>query len=161
VVNNLKELVASVNTFVLIEHSVPADVVKKIEKAGGKVEKHDLALKSAAAPFNIFSINDALIARDRKNLWLVYQKALAAGVPEEEIFWKLVWQIKTMLVVGKQKGKVKTLKPFVVSKAERGLNKFKIEELEKLSRELVIFWHDSRRGLVDFDLGLEKLVLSI
>lgn len=158
---NLSELVTSGNTFVFLEHSLMADLKKKIEKAGGKVEEHELALKSAAAPFNIFAINDALITRDRKNLWLVYQRALRSGVPEEEIFWKFVWQVKTMLVVGKQKGKVKSLKPFVVSKAERGLQKFKMEELEKLSRDLVALWHDSRRGRADFDLGLEKLVLSI
>jgi DNA polymerase III delta subunit len=158
---NLESLISSPNTFLFLDVSLSSELVKKIEKAGGKIEEHKLALKSVPAPFNIFVINDAFITRDRKQLWLVYQKALRAGVPEEEIFWKLVWQVKTMLVVGKQKGAVKNLKPFVISKAEHGLKKFRIEELEKLSRDLVVFWHDSRRGLVDFDLGLEKLVLSI
>lgn len=157
---NLSTLIGSTNTFVLLEQNVPADLVKKIKKAEGKVEEHELALKSAAAPFNIFSINDALVARDRKNLWLVYQKALMAGVEPDEIFWKLVWQVKTMLIAAKEK-EPKTLKPFVLQKARRGLSKFKVEELEKLSGDLVRFWHDSRRGLADFDIGLEKLVLSI
>lgn len=161
IADNLAELVNSPNTFVLLETEVDSDLVKKIKKVDGKLEEHNLALKSAAPPFNIFAINDALIARDRKHLWLVYQQALKAGLSTEEIFWKLAWQIKTMLIVGKQRGEIKTLKPFVLGKAKRGLTKFKIEELEDLSGELVNLWHEARRGVVDFDLGLERLILAV
>lgn len=159
---NLAALASSPNTFLHLEAQLPSELIKKIEKAGGKAEEYKLALQSAAPPFNIFAVNDAFITRDRKQLWLVYQKALVAGIPEEEIFWKLVWQVKTMLLVAKEGSEnLKTIKPFVAGKAKRGLAKFKVEELEKLSGDLVALWHDTRRGLGDFDIGLEQLVLSI
>lgn len=161
IADNLSEIVNSPNTFVMLETEVAADLVKQIKKVGGKLEEHALALKSAPPPFNIFAINDALVARDRKRLWLVYQQALQTGLSAEEIFWKLAWQIKTMLIVGKQTGEIKTLKPFVLGKAKRGLAKFKVEELEQLSGELVGLWHEARRGMVEFDLGLERLLLSV
>jgi DNA polymerase III delta subunit len=158
----IKDFVASPNSFLFLEIAPAKELIKKISAAGGKTEEHPLALKSAAPPFNIFSISDALTARDKKGLWLTYQKALRSGLAEEEIFWKLVWPIKTMLLVAKSgKGELKTVKPFVADKARRALAKYKIEELEKMSTDLVVLWHDSRRGLIDFDFGLEKFVLSI
>ena len=36
--------------------------------------------------FNIFSLTDAVGARNKKEAWVLYQKALLAGVSAEEIF---------------------------------------------------------------------------
>lgn len=159
--NRIADLIASPNTFLLLEINLPAALVKQISQTGGKVEEFELLLRSTAAPFNLFSLSDALLARDRKRLWLQYQKALLAGVAEEEIFWKLVWPVKTMLVVAKQTEELKTVKPFTAQKSKRGLEKFTVAELEKLSGDLAALWHDTRRGLVDFAIGLERLVLAI
>src|SRR3989344_8188381 len=72
-----------------------ANVSFKIE------EEENLIGPKARADFNIFALTDAIGARKKRDAWVLYQKALAAGMAPEEIFFKLVWQAKTMLVAGK------------------------------------------------------------
>ena len=124
------------------------------------MEQHE-AKERAAEKFNLFLLTNALAGRERKKLWLLCQQALAAGVTEEEIFWKLVWQIKTLLLVKNSPAPPSAMKPFVLEKTRQALGNFKSGELENLSAQLVALWHDARRGQTDFDLGLEKLVLSV
>src|SRR3989344_9363077 len=64
-------------------------------------EEEELIGAKARSDFNIFALTDAIGARKKRDAWVLYQKALAAGMAPEEIFFKLVWQAKTMLVAGK------------------------------------------------------------
>ena len=52
-------------------------------------------------------------------------------------------------------------KPFVYQKAKRALSKFKSGELEKLSRELLVLYHEGHMGKGDINLTLEKWVLNV
>lgn len=115
--------------------------------------------------FNIFALTDALGERDRGELWLASQQAHKAGIASEEIFWKLVWQVKNMLLVaqmGIASEKVTSLKPFVLEKSKRASKNYTIPELSHLSGELVRLWHESKRHSGrDFGLELEHLMLKI
>jgi len=151
--------------FAFLENKVADKLVKKIEKAGGKVEEFTNASEVAGKKpeFNLFALCDALGNRDRKQLWILSQQALFAGVTAEEIFWKLVWQTKMILLVAKSPGKqLKTVKPFVAGKSARFARQYSLTELEKLSGDLVALWHETKReNGPDFALGLERLILSI
>jgi len=159
----LPALAESFNIFLLLDRELPASILKTIEKAGAKTfefEAEDTVLRPAA--FNIFKLTDALGERARQKLWLLYEEALARGLAPEEVFWKLVWQTKMMLLIQKSGGnRLVSVKPFVAIKARRFLRNFKEEELTALSGALVALWHDSRRGLTDFEVGLERLILSV
>ena len=163
--NKVEELVESATVFAFLENKVDQKLIKKIEKFGGKVEEFAAVSEIAdkKPEFNLFVLCDALGNRDRKQLWILSQQALFAGVPAEEIFWKLVWQTKMILLVAKSQGKtLKTVKPFVVSKSARFARQYSIAELEKLSGDLVALWHETKReNGPDFALGLERLILSI
>ncbi len=162
-------LVNSKTVFAFLEGALKSDLVKKIEGCGAKVERLDLSSAKFAKfsnqdKFNIFSLTDALGARDKKALWLNYQQALDANISTEEIFWKLVWQTKMMLLVKKTKSSesLKTVKPFVADKARRYGKNYQTEELEKLSGDLLALWHESKEeNGCDFAIGLEKLILSL
>ncbi len=151
----------SPTVFAFLEQEIEGGTLKAFEKSEAKVEEFVAKAKATAPGFNPFALSDALAARDRKQLWLVYQESLAAGMSEEEIFWKLAWQVKSLLTVQNSKTPPKTMKPFVLQKSQRALRNFKPGELEALSGELIALWHDARRGQRDFEIGLEKLVLSI
>jgi len=75
----------------------------------GEVEEDEkLPLDKKGREFNIFALTDALGARQKKDAWILYQKALGAGLSAEEIFFKIVWQVKSMLIAKKTKN-VRTL----------------------------------------------------
>lgn len=112
--------------------------------------------------FNIWSFTDALGARDKKRAWLLYRKALAAGFVPEEVFYKAVWQVKTMLLAKRCSSAAEAgLKPFPYSKAKGFLRNWKEGELEKFSERLVMSYHEARRGEGEIETSLEKAILCL
>lgn len=93
--------------------------------------------------FNFFALSDALGRRETNKLWLLTQKALAAGRSAEDIFWRsLVWKVRSLL-----------LSPN---------HYYTRPELTSLSSSLVALWHDTKREEGrDFGLELEHLLLSL
>ena len=80
----------------------------------------------ARGAFNIFALTDAMGARSKRDAWVLYQKALASGMVPEEVFYKLMWQLKTMLTVKRTKSVSETdMKPFPYNKAKGFLKNFK------------------------------------
>ncbi len=70
------------------------------------------------------------------------QTALLLGISGEELFWRsLVWKVRDML-----KG---------------SSEKYKKEELAQLSEKLVSIYHEARRGDLEFDLALEKMIITL
>lgn len=115
-----------------------------------------------AAPFNIFSLTDAIGARKKRDAWVLYMKALASGLSPEEVFYKLQWQTKTMLLASKTKSAEEAgMKAFPYSKAKGFLKNFKPGELEKMSEELVRSYHAARRGEGEIETFVEKTLLRL
>ena len=112
--------------------------------------------------FNIFSLTDALGAKNKKKAWALYQKALLAGLSPEEIFFKIVWQIKTLLIASRTKNVSETdMKVFPYNKAKGYLRNFKSGELENLSEKLVIGYTLARQGENEIETLLEKIILAL
>ena len=159
---NAAEIVASPTVFALWEDAVSAAQKKKLEKLGAKLEQFTAPEVKPLSDFNLFTITDAWGDRAREKAWTLFAVALFKGVAPEEVFWKLVWQTKNLLLLKKTANPTVTgLKPFVIQKTSRQLKNFSVPELEQLSSSLVTLWHEARRGRVDFEFGLEKLILSI
>jgi len=112
--------------------------------------------------FNIFALTDALGAKKKKEAWILYQKALAAGLSAEEVFFKIVWQVKSMLIASKTKSVAETdMKAFPYSKAKSFLKNFSTSELQNLSENLVIGYHQARIGKGEIETLVEKMLLSL
>ena len=162
----LAALNQSPNLYLLLEAEHKTEILAEVAAAGGRVreikQSAERVNRQSAAGFNPFALADALGERNRQRAWILFQMALAHGLAPEEIFWKLVWKIKTLLLVQTAKDSAALgLKPFVLQQARRHSRNFKLEELKKLSARLVALWHDHHRGLLDFELGLERLVLEL
>jgi hypothetical protein len=130
----------------------------------GQTEEEDklpMSEKSAEL-FNLFTLTDAFGARQKRVAWVLYQKALSVGVPPEVVFFKIVWQIKSMLIASKTKnaGEV-DMKTFPYNKAKGFLKNFKPGELEKISEGLVIDYGRIRKGETEMKILVEKLLLSL
>jgi DNA polymerase III delta subunit len=138
------------------------------------LEKHSLApkvdlfLNRKAGQVNIFHIADAVAEKDRSRAWFLFQKALLSGIDPEEIFWKITWQIKNLLLLKKigplpEKKIIEAtrLHPYVVKKTLSACRNYSEKELAGYSSELIDLYHNARRGLAEFDVGIEKFLIKI
>lgn len=127
-----------------------------------KEEESELIGPKARAEFNIFALTDAIGSRNKREAWVLYHKALASGMVPEEVFYKVQWQVKTMLLAGKTKSAEEAdMKSFPYSKAKGFLKNFKPGELEKISENLVRGYHEIRRGNEDSETFVEKTLLKL
>jgi len=115
-----------------------------------------------------FAICDAVGERNKTRTWVLLQEAMLSGIETEEVFYKILWQIKNLLLMKKlSQAKIKnfeketSLHPFVIKKTLWSINNFTESELEKYSFELVKLYHNVRRGIEKFDTGLEKFLLEM
>ena len=125
-------------------------------------EEEKLPLDKKGREFNIFVLTDALGARNKKEAWILYQKALAAGVSADEIFFKIFWQVKSMLLASKTKSVAETdMKPFPYNKAKSYAKNYSQEELENLSESLVEGFLLARGGEGEIGTLLEQILLKL
>lgn len=172
----LPHLKASAHDVLIIDGTLTKEPLTKLEEAGAKLQKF---MKPAPvggyagarevkvshpifAGYDIYRFSNAFGLRDKKRLWVEYQTALTAGLPAEELFWKISWQLKHMLIAAKMTPTDKTdLKPFSIQKAKGFLRNYKPEELPGLSLNLINIYHRARRGQSDFETALERFVLEL
>ncbi len=160
----LQEIAKSENVFIFLENNIEEKVLEKIEKLAVKTQKFEKRVGELAghSAFNVFSLTDAVSARNKNRAWVLYQEALMAGLSAEEILWKLIWAVDNLLLVKNTKDSSKLkLKPFPLTKAKNATKNFSNEELKKLSASLVDLYHNNFLGTEEFDLGLEKIILSV
>lgn len=158
----VKEVNESENVFILLEDSIKKADLELITQNSTKIENHDRKGIEERSTFNIFSITEAFGKRDRKNLWVLFEKAKFEKIATEEIFWKINWQLKSMHIAKNSKDATESgLKPFVYQKSKSFSGNYKDVELGKMSEDLLKIFHDSRLGLRDFDTSLESFILSI
>jgi len=168
-------LVLSMHDVLIIEDPLTKEPLAKLEESGAKINKFMKPAKpgySGArefkpshpifAGYNIYGFSDAFGARDKKLLWVEYRTALTAGLPVEELFWKLSWQLKNMLIVAKLAPNEQCdVNPFVLNKSRSFLRNYKSEELPRLSMKLIEIYHKARRGQTDFETAIERFVLEL
>lgn len=118
--------------------------------------------KTKAPVFNVFSLTDALFEKDRKKLWLLYQKTILEGLDLEfEVHKILFWGVKMLALAKNYNSAVSAgISPFVFSKAKKGTDKFEGGEIEKVSQNLTEMTIRARQG-EDWEILLEQFVLSI
>jgi hypothetical protein len=157
VLDKLESMQVSENIFVLLEGS-PSKKINDILKEKAEIFKTFSVIKDKE--FNIFAITDSFGSRNKKDTWVLMQKALMSEVGSEDILNVLIWQIKTLLLVKRSENINDTgLKPFVYNKSKGYSKNFDILELKDISRELTSMFHESHLGL---ELGphLENFLLK-
>jgi DNA polymerase III delta subunit len=140
-IDRLEAFKESTNIFISAEGKVDAASLKKIEKHAEKVQEYEAKAVAEKEEFNNFALANALGVKDKKNLWVLYHEAKAAGAVDEQLAGLLFWKIKSMILSG-------------------GSPKWNVSELKVMAEKLVEVQHDSRRGKGEVSLLLERLLLS-
>ncbi len=140
VMEHLVDFQKSPNVFVFLEKKLFKTELDKFKKYAEEVKEFKL-IDSKKAKINPFAITLPLERRDKKNTWLSFQKIRKSDIEMEALAGMIFWKIKSMILSGQNK-------------------KFSESELKELSSKIITLYHDSHRGLVDMETGLEKMILE-
>lgn len=161
ILDRLEQLKESEQIFLMLESSIDAPTLKKLEKFSEKVQEFEKP-ENKKPSLNIFSITDGLVQKDKKKLWISYVDLLGKGAVAEEIHGILFWQVKNMILASRAVSATETgLSPFVYKNALTGARNYKNEDLQKMSSELVDMTHRVRQGKGDLEVMIEKWVLEL
>jgi len=160
IIESISNIQNSQNIFVFVESALDAKSKKILEKYSEKIQEHLSSESEEKAP-TLFALADAFGRRDKKMLWVEFQKAVLRGTASEEIHGMIFWQLKSMCIASKTNSVESGLKPFVYTKSKQYSKNFTEQELSAVSGKLVSMYHDAHRGLVDFKSALEIFVLEI
>ena len=150
---NLPDLIEvmkeSANIFILLEGKLNADLKKAVDKysdktveTGGIKEEGNKGMKAGKEEFNIFALADAIASRNSLKSWTIYRKAIDSGQEIEAIIGMIFWKVKSMI-------------------SATNTSNYSDKELHKLLTDLIKIYHDGHKGLVNSELAVEKLVLSL
>jgi len=161
VLEKLQDIGRSENVFIFLEGAVDKPSLALIEKVAAKVQNFEKN-QTKKEEFNMFALADALGERNRGRLWMLYTKAMREGAAAEEISGILFWQVKAIIQAARAEGPAAAgMSPFVFQKSKRYAKNFSGEEISGLASKIVSLYHDAHRGLVDFEVGLERFALSL
>ncbi len=159
----------SANIFIVSECKINAELKKTFDKNADKVVISDEAKvpfvygKSSASKndFNIFTLADAVGGREKMKAWMIYREAIKNGLEAESILGTLFWQVKSMIIATNSKSAVDAgLKPFVYEKSKKHAKNYSKEELNNLLENIIVLYHDGHRGLINMELGIERMMLG-
>jgi DNA polymerase III delta subunit len=160
VLERLEGMQNSEQIFLMLESSIDAASIKKIEKFAKQVQEFKKA-ESQKPSYNIFSIADGLLSRDKKRLWINYLDFIKRGSAPEELHGIFFWQVKNMILASRaESGNETGLSPFVYRNTLTGSRNYKLEELTEMSSALVSMTHRVRQGDGDMEIMLEKWILE-
>jgi DNA polymerase III delta subunit len=163
VLERLEEISKSPNIFIILEKKLDKKSIDKIKALSQKTQEFKTPPKSSAKDsFNVFQIADAFGRGDKKQTWVLFNKARSKNFSGEEIHGILFWQVKSMLLSAQATSPVEAgLSPYVYKKSKDFLKNYTVEDLQSLSSRLVSVYHESRRGGDDINVALEKIILDL
>jgi len=157
VLESLPLLKDSKNHFVITEGSLLAADKKVYAKYSDILEE---SASIAEEKYNVFALCDALLERDKKRLWMLFQET--EGIASEEIVGILFWQMKMLRLAERTDSPEEAgQKSFTYNKAKRAVSKFAKGEVDALTKKLVLLYHEGHGGKVDMRFALEKWILQI
>ena len=159
VIDVLPTLAESPHTFIVMEGSLLADQKKRYAKFSTSLQEFTL---EKTERFNPFGLAEALARKDKKQLWVLLQKARMEMIREEELVGILWWQLKTLrLAAITRTAEEAGLKEYPYKKAKQSLRNFAPGELERLSQSLLELYHADHQGGTSMEVSLEQWVLTM
>jgi len=155
-------LASSENVFLIFEPLLEKSIAEALKDTTATIEEFSAKKTDTRPDFNIFSLGDALGKRNKKELWVLYQEALGAGLAPEEICNTIFWAVKNIALMKIAKaGDDCGLNPFVAKKTREFAKNYSFEEIKNLSHALVTVYHEAHRGGEPMDIALERFILSL
>lgn len=113
---------------------------------------------------NNFAIADAIGAKDKKNIWVEFEKARRSGRATEELHGTIFWAFKSLYICGtmqKEEALASGVKEYTFRTYKNYSKNYLVNDLKKILTQLKEMYHDAHRGEGDLGLALERMLLSL
>lgn len=156
------DLASSANIFLILETTFDKETMKTVIESVATIEEFAGKKIDKRPDFNIFSLGDALGKRNKKELWVLYQEAVASGFEPEEVCSTLFWAVKNIALMKSAKpGEDAGLSPYIAPKARMFAKNYTQDEIANISRTLVSVYHEAHRGGEPMSIALERFILEL
>lgn len=108
---------------------------------------------------NIFAITDALANREKRSAFATLYQHLQDGVDPYYIFSMVVYQFRNVIKV--KSGSTAGMHPFVARKTQTQAQRFSLDELKRIYRDLHQLEQDAKQGERDMADGLYEFAFSL
>ena len=139
----LLQMSESENIFIFSENKILKEILKKFEKTGAEIQEFPLLKKTEKE--NVFAIANALERKNKKEIWIIFNKLTNSGIPSEKILGILFWKTKDMI-----------LRRNLLA----GGQKFSEAKLKSLSSQFLSAYHDGHGGGLTVSERVEKIILK-
>ncbi len=163
VLANLQLLASASHPFFILEAALRTPVIKKLEKHAEKINVFEQKKHTTEAPFNTFTLSDALGERNVKKLWTLFREAKFRGVSDEEIHGVLFWMLKSIVLAAQSNTAEEAgMKAYPFTKAKRAAQHFaSADELAQLIHVCALMPQRTRREGVSLEIALERFILAL
>lgn len=159
---NIKNLCLSNNIFLFWEKELKKEYLDEIKQQTDNITECGASSAKSAKNKNsqsLFRLADLVALRKKQEAWLLYQEELSKGMPADDVFWKIFWQFKSLMIV--KAGEGAALAPFVYRKTQNAAGLFSIDEAKKSLSVLLDLYQKNHNGEADLVIGLEKFILKL
>lgn len=140
ILNKLKFLSESQNTFVFTEGKLKKPILDAFKKARAELNVFEKKLAPSRGGDN-FQIANAFASRDKFHTWLYFRQAVERGVELEPLAGILFWKIKDMLL-------------------RRNFSKFKEAELKNFAARISYLLPEARKHGPEAESAFEQFLLE-
>lgn len=113
---------------------------------------------------NNFAIADAIGAKDKKNIWVEFEKARRSGRAIEELHGTIFWAFKSLYIcrtMEKEEALASGMKEYTFRTYKNYSKNYLVHDLERILTKMKEMYHDAHRGGGDLGIALERLLLSL
>jgi hypothetical protein len=140
VLEKLKPIADSENTFVFLEGKLLKPILDAFRKVNAEIKIFELA-KERKEKFDNFLIANAFANKDKLNTWIYFRQSIETGASLEEINGILFWKIKDMIL-------------------KKNFGKFKEEQLKNFIAKLSYLLPEARKAGRDAESAFEQFLLE-
>jgi len=159
VVAHARGFVSSAHKIFFREEDLSEDKTTKLKELGGLI--FTLTVGPKNREYFPAGLTDALLARDRKNLWITYMEEIASGKSPEELHGLLVWQMNALAQTAHNSVNP-GLKPFVYEKCKKAIQKYSHTDIEKKYTSLISLVGEARsKNSAPLHVHLSRWILEI
>lgn len=141
ILEKLKPMGESGNTFVLLEGKLNKLILDSFKKARAEINSFELP-KEKKEKFDNFLVANAFANKDKLNTWIYFREAIDLGVGMEELTGVLFWKIKDMLL-------------------KRNFSKFTEEQLKGFAARISYLLPEARKNGLDAEAAFERFLLEV
>lgn len=155
--------------FVDTEHHVYVQEKKLLKKILEKYNNRATVLefnapKKVEVAQNDFAIANAIGAKDKKNIWVEFEKLRRSGREMEEVHGMIMWAFKSLYIcrtMEKEDALASGMKEYPFRIYKNYSKNYLTQDLEKKLTELKEIYHDAHRKNGDLGIALERFLLGL